>query len=932
MMYNFECGFLNVYGLATKTIRGSFMKRTVTIKNGSGFSVFRFIQIVLLLLLSLTILCACNKGGNTVIEQESTFRLIVPQSWELEVGDSRSVDYAFTEAVTDRKMTWSVAPADIASVDVWGRVTAQKAGIAVVSASTSDGSKDSVILKVTEQSKALDFSPKIVDFNGNAISLGDNLQKIITRYPASSVATSAEIPETVKLLAASGDGNAFQSASTNGGVIWSITDYGVLRTDNSATLNRDKEQRFMGDRYFYSADTTTGKIIGIIPDSTDGIWTVMTEGVTHIEMRAMTGVEKARIMSATTAEYVSRRGMVSEVYDSNHDGVWEHSESDNDGLWTAMYAAGELMRYASLVKAGASAEAIAEAKESATISTEAVLLLSNISMREGTVQAYVRYQPNGNSDGSVNGRFLSDEALVEGGDYSINLPYMSPADVYNYVYNSFKESGAITSYVFDNTGEYLYPYVDEDWTDPRTSDDEYAYRTRNLKGYVARTYSFTDEGTSDFRGYVHWQHNGDGTSIGCSERPESESYYYINGENLRGVIVDASGEIPARLWNDLIKDENYDLEDIIYKGDTSSDEIIGHLFLYKLAYDILGPVDSELKQIISTTMDNLAQHVSDNSYMMVDGSGQPGTWSKYNRAFFYNSSQMGGAPLTASVVLCLFKVAAYVTGYEKWENEYRMAALDPSYEYAELVSQYNMQCDLMMANLLAQYLSPAFAKTVLKGLDETEKELLLRFFLNYSDEEMAMLAFYLLFQLEDDEELLSYYRKGIDDWWISMRYSENPLWYYIYQLAYPDKTITDAYGNNILETAAWSLSRHSIDTRKYSASNTARDDYAELSLRGFGIDEGATLCYDIEMTGEVLASSDATGFEAYLDALNLLNESDKFVWAVAAPDERSFHKYNGESFDLNGHYNPYEMEGSTTYTLPFWMGIYHNMLTDVVLA
>lgn len=31
----------------------------------------------------------------------------------------------------------------------------------------------------------------------------------------------------------------------------------------------------------------------------------------------------------------------------------------------------------------------------------------------------------------------------------------------------------------------------------------------------------------------------------------------------------------------------YNKTDLFYKGDTSTDEIIGHIFLYKVAYDIL---------------------------------------------------------------------------------------------------------------------------------------------------------------------------------------------------------------------------------------------------------------------------------------------------------------------------------------------------------
>jgi len=31
----------------------------------------------------------------------------------------------------------------------------------------------------------------------------------------------------------------------------------------------------------------------------------------------------------------------------------------------------------------------------------------------------------------------------------------------------------------------------------------------------------------------------------------------------------------------------YNESNLIYKGDTSTDEVVGHLFLYKIAYDVL---------------------------------------------------------------------------------------------------------------------------------------------------------------------------------------------------------------------------------------------------------------------------------------------------------------------------------------------------------
>ncbi len=906
----------------------------------------RILTLILIVVLAFMLACtfvACTPDHEP--ETPSLIRLVVPKDWELEVGDSRSVDCVFDESITNQTLTWSCSN-DNASVDKWGRVTALKPGTVVVTAVNPDGHKSNANLTVVDSSVSTTVSMKKVDFGGNAFVYGDNYQKIVTRYAKDVALSSVDVPDAVK-TAISTETYTDMASLTQNGVKWEITSYGVLRTDNNATYTRDKEQRFMGDRYFYSADTTDGKILGIYGDGSNGIWAIMKDGVTHIEMVKMSGEEKANSMVETTQDVVMRHGFVAEAFYNSETDTWKPAETDNDGLWTAMYAAGELMRYASLKADPSTSPAELEAaRQSAYISTEAVLLLSNISMRTGTVEAYVRYQPNGFSDpyfyGSnpANGRFHSANALEEGGDYSIFDTDVSPAEAFARAYEAYSTDKSKLYFMSD---DYLNPRVEEDWSDPRENADgsvTYETRTRNIEGFIARTISFDDEG-NDIGGYIYWHfeedENGNLVARGVSSKTEDEAGYYLNGENLRGVVVDASGEFPERLWNDLEQSGQLPSKDqitsMVYKGDTSSDEVIGHLFLYKLAYDILGSEDAELKEIISSTVDRFAQHVTDNGYMMVDGSGQPGTWSKYNREFFTNSSQLGGAPLTALVVLSTFKLAHYVTGDAKWHNEYMMCALDPAYEYARITSQYKEQMHLVMLNLLdtelSTYTNGLLTADILinsndldVSLDSELTEMLMRLFLNYSDEEMAMLAFYVLFQLETDETLLTYYREAIDDWWMSMKYSENPLWYYIYQLAYPDKTILDAYGNNILETAAWTLSRHPIDTTRYLASNVNRDDVYQFRLKDAGLNLGETLSYSIEGENEVLKMS------SILDLFKALREGPSLEWYVAAPDERSLHKYNGSTYGLDNDYNPYQMEGSTTYTLPYWMGVYHGMLVD----
>ena len=868
----------------------------------------KFLSVVLALILAFgTCVCASAAFG----KNNATLRLVVPENWEMDIGDSRSVEAVFSASVTHRTLTWSAEPASVAKVDAWGRVTALAKGTAKITAKNSDGLSDSVTLNVVSTPTKTDVHKTKQDYNGEAVALGDNLQKVVSRFKNGS----KKVPDKIKN---SLDYKNAQQAVTADGAKWTITNYGVLRVDENATNERDREQRFMGDRYFYVADTTNGNVLAIYPDGENGIWTVMSQGYTHIEMKKMSGEEKAAAMSDQAQKYVARRGMVSDANLDKETGTWVPVESDNDGLWTGMYGAGELMRYAVLRDdPNATAEEVAAAKKTAYLSTEAVLLLTYISMRTGTVESLVHAQRNG-SVGDVNvGKWYSTDVLKNGGDYSQNVPEESPASAFDSMYKKYISFGT-GSYIMKDKNLKL--FVPGDWaTLDENNSEKPATRTRLLEGFWSRTYSLTDEG-NEIDGYIHWKHNGDGTATGVSTKHSTDNGYLLNGENLRGVTVDASGEIPQRLWNDLIG-SGYDVSDIVYKGDTSADEIIGHLFIYKLAYDILGPEDPEIKALITRTIDSFAQHIVDNGYALCDGSGQPTTWGKFSRTYFHNGQVLGGAPLQTSVILSAFKLAAYITGDQKWENEYKMAALDPAYEYAKIMTQelerYNMSI-LEYANSVSPVLG-----FILRPLVNTKLfKFVYRLILNYSDEEMAMLAYYLLFQMEDDETLLSYYREGLNDWWYSISHSENPCWYYIYQLAYPNEAQTDVYGNNLLETASWSLSRHPLDLRKYLASNYSRDDIASVNLSAAGIGGTEELTYDPNVKKPLFADNDS----GVLQIIGVVLAGGDLPWKVAAPDERALHKYNGSTYYLGMYSESGVMEGSTTYTLPYWMGRYHGML------
>ena len=837
-------------------------------------------------------------------------RIVVPENWELCIGDSRTLECVFSEKISNRNLEWSVEPEAVASVDKWGRVTAVSEGRATVTAKGS-GFSDSVVLNVVETPTRLEQKTRKLDYSNEGINEVENLQKLVERFPHGSKA----IPDYVYSIK---DYSQYQRAVTADGAIWEITDYGVLRTDKNAPTQRDVEQRFMGDRYFYSNDSQN--VLAIVPDGENGIWTVMEKGVTHIIMMEASGRLKASYLSGITQQNVSRHGLVDQATATSNG--WVSYESDNDGLWTSMYGAGELMRYATLRDdPNATEQEIEEARKAAYSSSEAVLLLYYISMRSGTTEAYIRRQTPENIPGTPDDRWLSGEALEKGGDASVILPAKSPAKI-------FDESLASLTFLNSTAkleGKGFYEAVNEnDWSNPYENPNaEYEKQTRLIEGFPARTFSLKSENVGRYDN-IYWSVNADGTATGISDKRPDQSGYLLNGENLRGVTVDASAKVPERLWNDVLGSE-VSPEDIIYKTDTSADELIGHMFLFKLMYDIIAPEDPEIKEILVDAIDNLAQHLSDNSYMLCDATGQPTTWANFSRSLTSSPSSVAESSLHAFVLLSVFKTAAYITGYQKWEDEYRMAALDPAYEYAKVTAQHYERMLAAIQYFAADATIPLLGNLVGMLSNTDLVETIYRYIVNYSSEEMAMLGFYVMFQLEEDEEILKYYRNAINDWWYSIKYSENPLWYYIYQLAYPDKKISDAYGKNIVETAAWSLSRHPADLIMYCASNNNRDDIAQLSLSRIGLNFNVVLSYNLKTSPALPELGDKPEIT---DIVKFVLKASKLDWAVAAPDERVLYKYNTSSYYIDGYHRTYCMQGSTTYTLPYWMGVYHGMLCE----
>jgi hypothetical protein len=224
-----------------------------------------------------------------------------------------------------------------------------------------------------------------------------------------------------------------------------------------------------------------------------------------------------------------------------------------------------------------------------------------------------------------------------------------------------------------------------------------------------------------------------------------------------------------------------------WKADTSSDEIVGHFFLYSVAWDLLP--DQGLRQRIRAAVARIADHILEHGYNLTDITGRATTWGRWSREYFDSKAGAPDSALNSLELLSLLKAAAHITGDAKYEAEYRKAAID------------------------------------LKYLEQTTRLLELTHEINYSDEELAMLSFYPVWTYERDPKFLESYRRAGDEWWQNIHTEKNPLWTLIYLQSKPAEPVD-------LAGAVWTLYRTPMDLIEWTVRNSGRRDMAIDRRRG----------------------------------------------------------------------------------------------------
>ncbi|MCD9020329.1 S-layer homology domain-containing protein [Cohnella sp. NL03-T5] len=737
---------------------------------------------------------------------------------------------------------WASLSPEVATIDSDGKVTAVKVGNTVVSAMVDGQPVRTRVIVDPDPDKFEPLNPidiskrpttaQTVKPNVTAANVGQVLQKKVTKY---SFADNA-LPQNVKdyiggtiqapadkaipqltgtlpgeMLPVDESDVKFSVADTDGTTTWLATSKGVVRINTSESYSRDVVQFFATQRYLPDDDVRY-----MLADGNGGVWAVTNTGVSHIEMIAMGYEEKAQMMSDNLQENNSRRGpngqqtlpFLSEGYGSP--GNYRGYEQDNDGLWTADAIAGEMFRTAVEEAKNPNSTQAKEARARATKSVEADLLLMYVTGRAGQIEAKIKMLPYSTMDTGM----MSYSYLKAGGNK--NNP-----DDYVYAGPAATEKRTIQGFISRTMG------IDLPGYDQHTNWDGIFYK----KGLTIDGKSYSYNTTKSLT---------DPTNIGNQDVRKK------GWGEFAGSVVNSANPIPerlAKLYTDLGATE----QDLYYKGDTSADEILGHMYLYKIAYDTLctGPnADNELGELIANAAGEFARHIINNGYTITDITGQPTVHGKYNGDTFGRTEDAGeDTELRAAELMTIFKTVAYVTGNQMFLNEYRKVAREYIYPsvfenedaYNDVVNGIKGVGPLAGAKGLEDVAMPpqnGYAKGYMQRLNHRWASYYYASrrdgdphpftWYNYSDERQAMFTFYNLIAIPDqaeDQDIAVMIRAGIDNWYQSnMQYEDEPLWDYIYQLAYPNELKID------LKKTAWVLKRTPIDRTDYAVNLTGRKD------------------------------------------------------------------------------------------------------------
>jgi len=219
----------------------------------------------------------------------------------------------------------------------------------------------------------------------------------------------------------------------------------------------------------------------------------------------------------------------------------------------------------------------------------------------------------------------------------------------------------------------------------------------------------------------------------------------------------------------------------LWKGDTSSDEVNGHIYAVSLFHDLVaqGPEKERAKQHIA----RIASHIIDNGWVLRDMDGKPTRWGRWDPDYLLKPYGMDSRGLNGMEAQTYMHTAYALTGDKKFRD-----GLDQllAWRYHTFTVRQKL----------------TFPPDVVVPWDD----------------ELAFRCYHPLLRYCEDPELRSIYLRSLERSWEVMRMQHVPFFNFIYG------ALT---GNDCeVDRAVQFLREWPLDTRNYTYKNSHRHDLA----------------------------------------------------------------------------------------------------------
>ncbi|CAF0856268.1 unnamed protein product [Adineta steineri] len=326
-----------------------------------------------------------------------------------------------------------------------------------------------------------------------------------------------------------------------------------------------------------------------------------------------------------------------------------------------------------------------------------------------------------------------------------------------------------------------------------------------------------------------------------------------------------------------------------FKGDTSSDEITGHEYVYPLVHDLLAGNDDERRRAYALVL-NITTHILTHDWYLVGENHTHTTWGIWNPIQINNDSyyQESRGLNSLQVLAFLFQTYAY-SADERFLDGAQL-----------LIESYGYDINLINQKMIA----------TCDG--------------DFSDDELAYLAYFNLvhafYTISSSTKLSSAQKTRaqliIDDLWKFMKVGLDLSHIYKQMEKSP-------FYNFIYCYASGQVNQTRNVLKKRNGSKVQSFDFDCNSLSNDGI--WYMQRWPLELINWQQFNSDRLDIEINVPATACNTHQERLSIQMLPPDERSTKKWNSAVYDVDDG-NGYSEDDPTTFLLSYWGMRYFNLL------